>query len=141
MCECYMKGEVHDAHLEGRGGDAHRDGRSRPRRSHEVAEWFADVFAGVSLTQDHDLTIHDPVVGQGVYRDVEFGTAPAYGFRLGRYFDGLPFLGLAVGLPQLLAEHPPQAAHRDGCMLVTGCGSFESHTAGSTSTRGRSPSI
>ena len=60
------------------------------------AEWFADVFAGVSLTQDADLTIHDPVVGQGVYRDVEFGTAPAYGFRLGRDFDGLPFLGLAV---------------------------------------------
>jgi hypothetical protein len=92
------------------------------------AEWFADVFAGVSLTQDHDLTIHDPIVGQGVYRDTEFGTAPAYGFRLGRYFDSLPFLGLAVDFLSFSPNIPPQGTRRDGCMLVTGCGSFEGHT-------------
>ena len=92
------------------------------------AEWFADLFAGVSLTQDHDLTIHDPVVGQGVYRDTEFGTAAAYGVRFGRYFDGLPFLGLAFDYFSFSPNIPPQAAHRDGCLLVTGCGSFEGHT-------------
>ena len=36
------------------------------------AEWFADVYAGVSLTQSHDLTIQDPIAGQGVYRDTDF---------------------------------------------------------------------
>jgi opacity protein-like surface antigen len=92
------------------------------------AEWFADVFAGASLTQKHDLTIHDPVAGQGVYRDTEFGTAPAYGFRLGRYFESLPFLGLAVDYFSYSPNIPPQATHRDGCMVTTGCGSFEGHT-------------
>jgi len=92
------------------------------------AEWFADVFAGVTLTQDHDFTIHDPVVGQGVYRDTEFSTALAYGFRLGRYFESLPFLGLALDYFSYSPNIAPQATQRDGCMLVTGCGSFEGHT-------------
>ncbi len=43
------------------------------------AEWFADMYAGVSLTQSHDVTIHDPIVGQGVYKDTDFGTNAAYG--------------------------------------------------------------
>src|SRR5262249_15805495 len=63
------------------------------------AEWFADFFAGVSLTQDHDLSIRDPVAGQGVYRDTEFGTAPAYGLRLGPYFERPPFLRPALASP------------------------------------------
>jgi opacity protein-like surface antigen len=92
------------------------------------AEWFVDVFAGASLTQSHDLTIHDPIVGQGVYRDTEFGTSAAYGVRFGRYFDSLPFLGLAIDYFTFSPNIPPQAAHRDGCLLVTGCGSFEGHT-------------
>jgi opacity protein-like surface antigen len=92
------------------------------------AEWFADVYAGVSLTQNHDLTIHDPIVGLGVYRDTEFSTAPAYGIRMGRYFDSLPFLGLAVDYFSFSPNIAPQGTHRDGCMLVTGCGSFEGHT-------------
>ena len=92
------------------------------------AEWFADVYAGVSLTQDHDLTIHDPIAGLGIYRDTEFGTAPSYGVRFGRYFDGLPFLGLGIDYFTFSPNIPPQGTHRDGCMLVTGCGSFEGHT-------------
>jgi opacity protein-like surface antigen len=93
-----------------------------------AAEWFADGYAGVSLTQNHDLTIHDPIVGQGVYRDTEFATTAAYGFRMGRYFDGLPFLGLAVDFFNFSPNIRPQGTQRDGCMLVTGCGSFEGHT-------------
>jgi opacity protein-like surface antigen len=92
------------------------------------AEWFADVYAGASLTRDHDVTVHDRVVGQGVYRDAEFATSLAYGVRLGRYFDSVPFVGLAVDFFNFSPNIGPQAVRRDGCFLVTGCGSFESHT-------------
>jgi hypothetical protein len=86
------------------------------------------VYAGASLTRDHDVTIHDRVVGQGVYRDAEFATSPAYGARLGRYFDSVPFVGLAVDFFTFSPNIRPQAVRRDGCFLVTGCGSFEGRT-------------
>jgi opacity protein-like surface antigen len=92
------------------------------------AEWFADVYSGVSLTQDHDVSIHDRVAGHGTYRDAEFGTALAYGARLGRYFDSIPFLALAVDYFNFSPNIPPQAVRRDGCFLVTGCGTGESRT-------------
>jgi opacity protein-like surface antigen len=92
------------------------------------AEWFADVYSGVSLTRDHDVTIRDRVVGQGVYRDADFSTSLAYGIRLGRYFDSVPFVGLAVDFFSFSPNLHPQAVRRDGCFLVTGCGSFEGRT-------------
>jgi opacity protein-like surface antigen len=92
------------------------------------AEWFADVYAGASVTRDHDVTVHDPVAGQGIYRDAEFATSLAYGARLGHYFDSLPFLGLAADVFSFSPNIRPQAAQRDGCFLVTGCGSGESRT-------------
>jgi opacity protein-like surface antigen len=92
------------------------------------AEWFADVYSGASLTRDHDVTIRDRVVGQGVYRDAEFATSLAYGVRLGRYLDSVPFIGLAVDFFSFSPSLRSQAARRDGCFLVTGCGSFEGRT-------------
>jgi len=92
------------------------------------AEWFADLYAGVSLTQSHDVTIHDPIVGQGVYKDTDFGSNGAYGIRVGRYFDSLPFLGLGLDYFSFSPNIPPQGTQREGCMLVTGCGTFEGHT-------------
>lgn len=92
------------------------------------AEWFADVYAGASVTRDADVTVHDAVVGQGVYRDLEFATTQAYGARLGHYFDGLPFVGLAVDVFNFSPNIRPQLAQRDGCFLVTGCGSGQSRT-------------
>jgi hypothetical protein len=92
------------------------------------AEWFFDLYAGASLTQSHDVTIHDPIVGQGVYKDTDFGTNLAYGARFGRYFDSIPFLGLALDYFTFSPNIPPQGTKREGCMLVTGCGTFEGHT-------------
>ena len=92
------------------------------------AEWFADFYAGASLTQSQDLTIHDSTVGQGVYKDADFGTAIAYGARLGHYFDSLPFLGIGVDYFSFSPNVPPQGTQRDGCFLGTGCGSGEGHT-------------
>jgi opacity protein-like surface antigen len=92
------------------------------------AEWFADVYSGASVTRDHDVTVHDRGAGLGVYRDAEFATSLAYGARLGHYFDDLPFVGLAADLFSFSPNIRPQAARRDGCFLVTGCGSGESRT-------------
>jgi len=37
-----------------------------------AAEWFADVFAGLSLTQSHDLKLSDRGIGPATYEDVHF---------------------------------------------------------------------
>ncbi len=61
------------------------------------AEWFADVYAGQSLTLKDDVTVHSPA-GLSIYRDTEFDRALIYGGRFGRYLDRVPFLGLGVDL-------------------------------------------
>ncbi|HEY3065636.1 MAG TPA: outer membrane beta-barrel protein [Methylomirabilota bacterium] len=85
------------------------------------AEWFGAIFTGASLTTDHDVHIHDRVAGHGVYRDTEFGTAFAYGGRFGKYFDAVPFLGVALDFFKFSPNIPPQAVRGDGCFLVGGC--------------------
>jgi opacity protein-like surface antigen len=92
------------------------------------AEWFGGIYTGASVTSDHNVTIHDTVVGRGTYRDAEFGTSLAYGGRFGRYFDAVPFVGLAVDFFKFTPNIPPQAVHGDGCFIVGGCFSAETHT-------------
>src|SRR5207248_8650231 len=60
------------------------------------AEWFADVYSGVSLTDKHDFKAVSTEAGHATYKDVEFEKGLAYGLRFGRYFDAVPFLGLGV---------------------------------------------
>jgi len=89
------------------------------------AEWFADVYAGESLTVDNDVTVHSPA-GLGIYRDVEYDRALdralIYGARFVRYFDRAPFLGLAVDLFTFTPTIGPQQLHIDGCVPSGGCG-------------------
>ena len=92
------------------------------------AEWFGAIYTGASFTRDHNVTIHDSVVGRGTYRDAEFGTSLAYGGRFGRYFDAVPFVGLAVDFFKFTPNIPPQAVRGDGCFIVGGCFSAETHT-------------
>jgi len=61
-----------------------------------AAEWFADIYAGASLTDKHDVKVVDQMSGHATYHDIDFDTGLAYGLRFGRYFDAVPFLGLAV---------------------------------------------
>ena len=35
------------------------------------AEWFGDVYVGASLTDKHDVTVHDRAAGLATYRDVD----------------------------------------------------------------------
>jgi opacity protein-like surface antigen len=85
------------------------------------AEWLGAIFAGASVTNDHNVVIHDTVVGRGIYRDTEFGTSLGYGGRFGRYFDTVPYVGLAVDFFKYTPNIPPQAVRGDGCFIAGGC--------------------
>jgi opacity protein-like surface antigen len=86
------------------------------------AEWFADLFAGVSLTRDHDLKLNDQGIGQGTYESVEFDHSLAWGGRAGRYFDSLPFLGLGVDFFRFSPDIGGQSVQLRGCFFPGGCG-------------------
>ena len=86
------------------------------------AEWFADLFAGLSLTRDHDLKLNDQGIGQGTYESVEFDRSLAWGGRAGRYFDSLPFLGLAVDFFRFYPDIGGQSVQLRGCFFPGGCG-------------------
>lgn len=93
-----------------------------------AAEWFADVFAGLSLTHDHDLKLDDRGIGRGVYENVEFDRSLAWGGRAGRYFDSLPFVGLAVDFFRFYPYLSPQSVHLRGCFFPGGCGTGQGGT-------------
>jgi opacity protein-like surface antigen len=84
------------------------------------AEWFADVYAGQSFTEKHTVTLHTPP-GQSVFRGVEFERSLAYGGRFGRYFDAVPFLGVAVDLFNSSSPIRAQDNAVDGCVPSADC--------------------
>jgi hypothetical protein len=87
-----------------------------------AAEWFADVFAGLSLTQSHDLKLSDRGIGPGTYEDVDFDKSLAWGGRVGRYFDSLPFLGFGMDFFRYYPFIGGQSVNVRGCFLPGGCG-------------------
>jgi opacity protein-like surface antigen len=87
-----------------------------------AAEWFADLYAGSSFTQSHDLKLDDRGIGRGVFEDVEFDRALSWGGRAGRYFDSLPFLGLSVDFFRFYPYIGPQSVQLRGCFFPGGCG-------------------
>lgn len=93
-----------------------------------AAEWFADLFTGLSFTRDSDLKLNTRGIGQGTYEDVEFDTALAYGGRVGRYFDSLPFLGLGVDFFRYSPYIGPQSVNLRGCFSSGGCGTGQGGT-------------
>jgi opacity protein-like surface antigen len=87
-----------------------------------AAEWFADIFGGISFTQSRDLKLDDSGIGRGTFEDVEFDKSLAYGGRFGRYFDSLPFLGLGVDFFRFNPYIGPQSVQLRGCFFPGGCG-------------------
>jgi opacity protein-like surface antigen len=87
-----------------------------------AAEWFADLYAGLSFTRDHDLKLNDSGIGQGTYESVEFERSLAWGGRAGRYFDSLPFLGVAVDFFRFYPDIGGQSVQLRGCFFPGGCG-------------------
>jgi opacity protein-like surface antigen len=92
------------------------------------AEWFGDLFAGVSFTDSHDLKLNDRGVGRSTFRGVDFDTSVSWGGRFGHYLEALPFLGLAVDVFQFSPRISPQSVHLEGCFLLGGCGSGQGGT-------------
>ena len=86
------------------------------------AEWFADLFAGLSFTRDHDLKLNDQGIGQGTYESVEFDRSLAWGGRAGRYFDSLPFLGVGLDFFRFYPDVGGQSVQLRGCFFPGGCG-------------------
>src|SRR5258708_3049304 len=82
------------------------------------AEWFGDIYVGASLTDKHDVTVHDRTAGLATYRSVEFDTGLAYGLRFGRYLDSVPFLGFGVDYFNFSPNIGPQAVRVDGCPIA-----------------------
>jgi hypothetical protein len=93
------------------------------------AEWYADVYAGQSLTLKDDMTVHSPP-GLSIYRDTEFDRSLIIGGRFGRYLDAAPFLGLGLDLFTFSPTIGPQQLHIDGCVPSGGCSGGQGGTTG-----------
>src|SRR3984893_9105174 len=74
------------------------------------------------------LVLRGRPVSQSAFRDVDFDTSLSWGGRFGRYFDSLPFLGLAVDVFHFSPNISPQSVHLEGCFLLGGCGSGQGGT-------------
>ena len=88
-----------------------------------AAEWFADVYAGLSFTQKSDLKLNDQGIGPGTYEDVEFDRSLAWGGRVGRFFDAVPFVGVGLDFFRYYPYLGPQSVQLRGCFYPGGCGS------------------
>ena len=60
------------------------------------AEWFADGYVGASLTHRGNITFE--AFDTELERDAEYRSSAVFGVRVGKWLDGLPWLGLAVDL-------------------------------------------
>ncbi|HSE04316.1 MAG TPA: outer membrane beta-barrel protein [Methylomirabilota bacterium] len=87
-----------------------------------AAEWFADLYAGASFTQNSDLELSNQGIGSGTFEDVAFDTALAWGGRAGRFFDSVPFLGVGFDFFQYTPYIGPQSVELHGCFYPGGCG-------------------
>lgn len=59
-----------------------------------AAEWFADAYVGASLTAEDEITFK--TFGVERTQDANYRSSAIFGLRAGRWFDELPWLGLAV---------------------------------------------
>jgi hypothetical protein len=57
-----------------------------------AAEWFLDLYVGAAFTEDADVTVRN---GTTVDDKVKFDTEAVGGGRLGYWFDGIRWLGVA----------------------------------------------
>lgn len=60
------------------------------------AEWFADLYVGAAFTQKDDVSVSIPDAGLRVTEQSDPGTSVSVGGRVGYWFDGIRWLGLAL---------------------------------------------
>jgi hypothetical protein len=70
-------------------------------------EWFADLYAGASMSQDADVSVEEfaPLfTPASAHRTVAFDPSITYGGRLGYWFKWVPWVGIAVDASSFRAE-------------------------------------
>jgi opacity protein-like surface antigen len=79
------------------------------------AEWFVDLYAGGSFTQDADVKIRTEDVNVPVFNDVrvdldqvEIDDFVAFGLRVGRWLEAVPGLGIALDVFHFGPDIPAQ---------------------------------
>lgn len=83
------------------------------------AEWFGDIYAGGAFTESNDMRIKGSVSGtrvDGRFLDVDFDTSFAWGARLGHWFEGVRFLGLAVDFSNFQSNISAQTVRTRGAL-------------------------
>jgi opacity protein-like surface antigen len=83
------------------------------------AEWFADIYAGYSLTESHDVFIKGRKAGEpvdGRLLDTDFQHSWAYGARLGHWFDTMRFIGLAADVLRFYPDIESQTVNSVGTL-------------------------
>jgi hypothetical protein len=58
------------------------------------AEWFLDGYLGASVTLDDELSF--TTFNRERTQEVNYKSSPVFGLRAGRWFAGLPWLGVAI---------------------------------------------
>jgi opacity protein-like surface antigen len=86
-----------------------------------AAEWFADFYAGAVFGESRDVEINDRGVGPATFSKVDFDTSITRGTRFGRYFDSLPYLGLAADYHEINPNIGPQSVTVQGCIAIGSC--------------------
>lgn len=84
------------------------------------AEWFVDVYGGRTLTENHDVSFKGRQPGgpvNGRLLDVAFRDSWMYGGRLGRWFDTVSFLGLAVDVSQFYPNIEAKTVRAGGTLV------------------------
>jgi opacity protein-like surface antigen len=65
-----------------------------PRTASAAGEWFADIYLGASVTQNTDVST--TTAGPTTSQDELYGSSVNPGLRVGRWFESIPWLGLAL---------------------------------------------
>src|SRR2546422_5982723 len=83
------------------------------------ADWFADVYGGRSFTDSHDVSVKGRQSGvpvDGHLLDVRFDDSWMFGARLGRWFDGVRFMGLALDVARFYPDIATKTVSASGTL-------------------------
>lgn len=80
------------------------------------AEWFADAYIGASLTSNDEITFK--TFGVERKQDANYKSSAIFGVRFGRWFDDLPWLGVAVDGSYFRASADVQVFPLTGLLML-----------------------
>jgi opacity protein-like surface antigen len=81
-----------------------------------AAEWFADAYIGAALTAKDDITFTTFNVERT--QDANYKSSAVWGLRLGKWFDTLPWFGVAVDASYFRATQDLQVFPLTALLMV-----------------------